>query len=230
MSSPDLLFLEPLWLSFELAAVTTCALLLLTTPLAWWLARSRGWGKVFIETIVSLPLVLPPTVLGFYLLIFLNPTGPAGKFWFSLTGQTLVFNFTSLLIGSLVYSFPFVIRPLLASFEAVDDGLLEAAATLKANAFDRFVSIALPLAKPGYLSAAVLGFAHTLGEFGVVLMLGGNIPGETRTASIAIYDKVEQGHYNDAHILSVILLIVSFILLFGLFASQRNSSKQGRLF
>jgi molybdate transport system permease protein len=202
--------------------LTTMILLIVTTPLAWWMTRSHSLGKLLVETIVSLPLVLPPTVLGFYLLIFLNPTGPLGAFWFSLTGGTLVFNFSGLLVGSLVYSLPFVIRPILTSFESLDHGLLEAAATLKANPWDRFFTIALPLAKPGFISAIVLGFAHTLGEFGVVLMLGGNIPGETSTVSIAIYDTVEQMRYGDAHILSGILLVFSFILLLGLFASQRK--------
>ncbi len=226
MNFPDTAMLEALWLSFRLAFLTTAILLVMVTPLAWWMARSPSVGKAFVEAIVSLPLVLPPTVLGFYLLILLNPTSALGGFWLTLTGETLVFNFTGLLIGSLIYSLPFVLRPLLTAFETMDRGLLEAAATLKAGGWDRFVSIVLPLAKSGYISAAVLGFAHTLGEFGVVLMLGGNIPGETRTVSIAVYDTVEQMRYHEAHTLSAILLAFSFVALFGLFVSQR---RRGRL-
>lgn len=214
--------LSPLLLSFKLAGLTTLILLFACTPLAWWLARSRSILKPFLEAVFSLPLVLPPTVLGFYLLILLNKGGIVGKFWLDLTGEAVVFNFTGLLVGSAVFSLPFVLRPLQNAFESVSDDVLEAAATLKATPLDRFISIVFPMARAGYLSAGVLGFAHTLGEFGVVLMLGGNIPGSTRTVSIAIYDYVEQLSYREAHTLSAILMGISFVLLVILFSINRR--------
>ncbi len=222
---PDIL--QPLALSFFLALSTTIILLVMCTPLAWWMARSRSVFSVILETVVSLPLVLPPTVLGFYLLVWLNPQSMLGKFWFSFTGEMLVFHVSGLLIGSMIYSLPFVIRPLLAAFSSMDSGLLEVAATLRATPRDRFFSVVLPLARPAYISAAVLGFAHTLGEFGVVLMVGGNIPGRTRTLSIAIYDHVEQMHYAEAQTLSLVMVALACVLLGALFSAQKSSRVRG---
>lgn len=206
-------------LSLQLAAVTTLILLIIGLPTAWWLARSRWKGKFIIETLVALPLVLPPTVIGFYLLISMAPTGWLG----SLVGPKLAFSFSGLLIGSVIYSLPFVIQPLQTAFGSIRQPLLDTAATLGANPIDRFLSIVLPLSKPGLIAASVLGFAHTLGEFGVVLMIGGNIPGETRVASIAIYDHVDALDFNSAHQLSLILLIGSFLLLAIVYASRKGS-------
>lgn len=209
--------ISPLILSFELSFLTVVILLLICTPLAWGLARTSSRLKPVYEAILTLPLILPPTVLGFYLLLLLNPQGYLGKFWLHITGQTLVFNFAGLLIGSTVYSLPFVLKPLQNAFEAVNKDLLHAASGLGATPLKQFFLIALPMARTGYFSAAVLGFAHTLGEFGVVLMIGGNIPGKTRTISIAIYDSVEQIQYYDAHSMAAILLILSFVMLLAVF-------------
>jgi molybdate transport system permease protein len=214
--------LETLFLTLRLAAISTAALLLVSTPLAWWLARTRSRWKPPIETVVALPLVLPPTVLGFYLLLALGPRGPFGAGWLALGGEPLVFSFTGLVIGSVIYSLPFVVQPIQASFEELGRTPLEAAATLGAGPFDRFASVALPLARRGFLTGSVLGFAHTLGEFGVVLMLGGNIPGRTRVVSIAIYDQVERLEYASAHRLSAILLAVAFAVLLLVFATARG--------
>lgn len=213
--------LAPLWLTVQLASITTLTLLVLGTPLAWWLARTRHRMRAVVETVVALPLVLPPTVLGFYLLILLGPAGPVGGFWVQLTGSALSFSFTGLVIASCLYSLPFVVQPLQNAFQSVPAGLLDAAATLGARPLDRFASIALPLARRGYLTATVMGFAHTLGEFGVVLMVGGNIPGRTRVISIAIYDHVETLEYAEAHVLSALLLMFAFVALFTLYRVNR---------
>lgn len=206
-----------LFLTLRLALVSTFILLLIGTPVAWWLARSRWRYKFVIEALVALPLVLPPTVLGFYLLILLGANGPLAF----LGGGTLAFTFTGLVIGSVIYSMPFVIQPLQDAFQAAGQRPLEAAATLRASAWDRFFSIALPLARPGFITASVLGFAHTIGEFGVVLMLGGNIPGKTQVLSIAIYDHVESLDYARAHWLAGGLMLLSFIMLAAVYATNR---------
>jgi len=211
-----------LWLTLRLAAITALLLLLLGTPLAWWLARTRFRFKSAVEAVVALPLVLPPTVLGFYLLLLLAPDGAIGRLWQGLGGDPLVFSFNGLVIGSVVYSLPFAVQPLQAAFAGLSRGCLEAAATLRAAPLDRFLSIALPLARPGFLTAGVLGFAHTLGEFGVVLMIGGNIPGRTRVISIAVYDQVETLQYRQAHTLSAAVLAVSFVLLLAVYAVNRR--------
>ncbi len=213
-----------LLITFKLAALTTMILLLVGTPLAWWLARSRWRFKFIIEAIIALPLVLPPTVLGFYLLMTLGPNGPVGSLMQSLGGQPLAFTFTGLVIGSVFYSMPFVVQPLQSAFNAIGNRPLEVAATLRAGPLDRFFTVAVPLARPGFLTAAVLGFAHTIGEFGVVLMIGGNIPGETQVLSIAIYDHVEALEYSQAHWLSAGLLLLSFIMLLSVYALNRRFS------
>ena len=214
--------LETLVLTLRLAAISTAALLLVSTPLAWWLSRTRSRWKPPIEAVVALPLVLPPTVLGFYLLLALGPRGPVGASWLALFGEPLVFSFTGLVIGSVIYSLPFVVQPIQTSFEEIGRSPLEAAATLGASPLDRFASVALPLARRGLVTGAVLGFAHTLGEFGVVLMIGGNIPGRTRVVSIAIYDQVERLDYASAHRLAAILLGVAFATLLVVFATARG--------
>lgn len=203
-----------LWLTVRLAGVTTLILLVLGTPLAWWLATSQRRFKVVVESVVALPLVLPPTVLGFYVLILLGAQGPVQ----ALGGPALAFTFTGLVIGSVLYSLPFVVQPLQNTFSSIGRTTLEAAATLRASALDRFVSVVLPLSRRGFLTAATLGFAHTVGEFGVVLMIGGNIPGETQVISIAIYDHVEAIDYTSAHRLSGFLLALSFLMLLTLYA------------
>jgi molybdate transport system permease protein len=209
-------------LTLKLALVSTIVLLMLGTPLAWWLARTRWRYKFIPEALVALPLVLPPTVLGFYLLLALGPDGPIGRLSQALGGHSLAFTFTGLVIGSVVYSLPFVVQPLQDAFASVGRRPLEVAATLRASPWDRFFTIAVPLARPGFLTATVLGFAHTLGEFGVVLMIGGNIPGQTRVASIAIYDRVEGLQYAQAHGLAAALLSISFVLLVSVYALNRQ--------
>jgi molybdate transport system permease protein len=210
-----------LWISLRLAAVTTALLLPLCTPLAWWLATGRARWRVLIDAAVSLPLVLPPTVLGFYLLLLLSPTGWIGGLLHALGLSSPVFSFTGLVIGSMLYSLPFVVQPLRDAFESVGRAPLEAAATLRASPWDRFCSIALPLAGRGFVTAAVLAFAHTLGEFGVVLMIGGNIPGRTQTASIAIFNHAEALEYGAANHLSAMLIGLAFVLLVALYALTR---------
>lgn len=219
MDLPDL---APLWLTIRLAAITTVILLILGTPVAWWLAFTRSPAKPFVEALTALPLVLPPTVLGFYLLVMLSPRSPLGGAWLDLTGTTLTFSFLGLVIGSVIYSLPFTVQPLQAAFEAVGRGPLEAAAMLRAGPFDRFRSVAAPMAARGFLTAAVLSFAHTIGEFGVVLMLGGNIPGKTKVISIAIYEHVETINYADAHVLSAGLLVFSFVVLLFVYTVNRR--------
>ena len=214
--------LQPLLLSIQLAGITTVVLLVVATPIAWWLAQTRSGWKPLVQSLVALPIVLPPTVMGFYLLIVLGPAGPLGRWWVELTGSALTFSFTGLVIASCVYSLPFAVQPLAVAFESLGTQKLEAAWTLGASRRDAFFSVAVPLSIRGYLGAMVLSFAHTLGEFGVVLMVGGNIPGETRVVSIAIYDQVESLNYAAAHRLSALLLIVAFVALFAMFLVNRR--------
>ena len=202
-----------LTLTFELALISTIILLVIGTPIAWWLSQTKVRFKFLIETMVALPIVLQPTVLGFYLLIFLGPQGSVGKLVSYLGGPSLIFSFTGLVLGSIVYSMPFVIQPLQHAFSVIDKRADETAATIGFSKLRRFFYLFLPLSKTGYLSAFVLGFAHTLGEFGIVLMIGGNIPGETQVASISIYNYVEMLEYDKAHTLSLLLLVISFTLL-----------------
>jgi molybdate transport system permease protein len=209
-------------ITLKLALITTFILIITGTPLAWWLARTRWRYKFLLEAIVALPLVLPPTVLGFYLLVTLGPHGPVGGLMEFLGAEPLAFTFTGLVIGSVIYSMPFVVQPLQGAFNAVGHRHLEVAATLRASPLDRFFTVAVPLARPGFLTAAVLGFAHTLGEFGVVLMIGGNIPGKTQVVSIAIYDHVESLEYTHAHWLSGGLLLLSLLLLILVYALNRR--------
>ena len=210
MNGPDLI---ALLVTLKLALVSTFILLLAGTPVAWWLSRTEWRFRFLIEAVVALPLVLPPTVLGFYLRVALSPAGPIGAVTSALGLGSLAFSFSGLVIGSVIYSMPFVIQPLQDAFRAIGPRPLEVAATLRAPPLDRFFTIVLPLAKPGFITATVLGFAHTLGEFGVVLMIGGNIPGETRVVSIAIYDHVEMLEYTRAHLLAGGLLLLSFLML-----------------
>lgn len=219
MTMPDL---GPLWLTLHLAAITTAILLLLGTPLAWWLAHTRSRARSAVEAVTALPLVLPPTVLGFYLLVMLSPQSPIGGLWVDLTGTTLTFSFAGLVIASVLYSMPFMVQPLQSAFEAVGRLPLEAAASLRASPIDAFFTVASPLAARGYLTAVVLTFAHTVGEFGVVLMVGGNIPERTKVISIAIYEHVETINYAEAHVLSAILLAFSFFVLLAVYTLNRR--------
>lgn len=202
-----------IWLTLKLAGLTTFILLLLSPPLAWWLARSKLFFRPFVEALIALPLVLPPTVLGFYLLLSFSPDNVLGGFWLDLTGSTLAFSFTGLLIASVIYSLPFVVQPLQSAFVNLDKDYLEVAATLGFNARQRFYKIVFPMTLPSFIIAGALGFAHTIGEFGVVLMIGGNIPGETQVLSIALFDHVETLQYDQAHMLSLSLLAFSMTLL-----------------
>ncbi len=208
--------------TLKLASLSTAILVLVCLPFSWWLATTRWRFKYLVESIIALPLVLPPTVLGFYLLVLFSPNGYLGAFIKSLTGEGLAFSFTGLVIGSVIYSLPFVVQPLQNSFTAIGRRPLEVAASLGASPFDAFRSVVLPMAKPGILTATVLGFAHTVGEFGIVLMIGGNIPGETRVASIAIYEHVETLEYGNAHALSLLLLGLSMALLILVYANNRR--------
>ena len=212
---------EAIRLTAALAATSTVLLLLIGTPLAWWLSRSRSGLKPLWSALVALPLVLPPTVLGFYLLLTLGPQGPVGQLSAALGWGRLPFTFGGLIVGSVLYSLPFVVQPLQQAFEAIPPRLLEAAATLRAGPWDRFFSVALPLARPGIVTACVLGFAHTVGEFGVVLMIGGNIPGQTRVLSVAIYEHVEAGDYADAHRLAAAMVAFALAVLVALYAVNR---------
>lgn len=212
----------PLILSAQLALITTLILLVLGAPLAWWLSQSRSRWQPVIQAIVAMPIVLPPTVLGFYLLIVLGPQGAIGGWWLSVTGETLTFSFAGLVIASCIYSLPFAVQPMQNAFESLQASNLEAAWTLGASKLDAFFSVAVPLSLRGFISAAVLSFAHTLGEFGVVLMVGGNIPGETRVVSIAIYDHVESLNYAAAHRLSLTLIAFAFVILFTMFLINRR--------
>jgi len=222
---PDL-YWGAVTLTLKLAALTTLLLLLLGTPLAWWLARTRNWLKGPVGALVALPLVLPPSVIGFYLLVTMGPAGPVGRVTQALGLGLLPFTFAGLLIGSLIYSLPFAIGPLQNAFEAIGERPLEAAATLRASPLDTFFSVVLPLARPGYLSAAVMGFAHTVGEFGVVLMIGGNIPDKTRVLSVQIYDHVEALEYTQAHWLSAGMLLFSFAALLALYSLAPSGQRR----
>ncbi|MZG29494.1 MAG: molybdate ABC transporter permease subunit [Nitrospinae bacterium] len=213
---------EPIWLSLKLAGLTVLILLVLGTPIAWWLSQTRSRSKVVIEAVVALPLVLPPTVLGFYLLILLGPNGWVGGPVQALTGSALSFSFAGLVFASTLYSLPFVVQPLHSAFESIGKAPMETAQSLGASRLDAFFSVICPLARRGYLTAVVLGFAHTLGEFGVVLMVGGNIPGKTKVISIEIYDRVEILEYTQAHVLSAGLLIFSFLVLVMVYSINRK--------
>lgn len=211
-------------LTIELAALSTLILLLIGTPIAWWLSRTRSWLKGPLGAVVALPLVLPPTVIGFYLLITMGPHGVIGQATESLGLGRLPFTFAGLVVGSVFYSLPFVVQPLQNAFEAIGNKPLEAAATLRASPLDTFFSVVLPLARPGFITASILGFAHTVGEFGVVLMIGGNIPGKTRVVSVQIFDHVEAMEYAQAHWLAGGMVIFSFFVLLALYASRRGRS------
>ena len=213
-----------LFVTLKLASISTIVLIVIGTPIAWWLSHSHWRYKYFVEAIIALPLILPPTVLGFYLLVSLGPNGPIGGLSSAMGGESLAFTFTGLVIGSVVYSMPFVIQPLQNAFSTIGQRPLEVAATLGASPIDRFFSIALPMARPGFITASVLGFAHTLGEFGVVLMIGGNIAGSTQVVSISIYDHVEALEYGQAHALSASLLLFSFVLLLIVYGANRRFS------
>ena len=210
--------------TIKLAIVSTSILILIGTPIAWWLSQTKFKFKAVFEAIIALPLILPPTVLGFYLLITLGSNGPIGKLLESFGGSSIAFTFTGLVVGSVIYSMPFVVQPLQNSFSSVGRKPLEVAATLGASKIDRFFSVAVPLARSGFITAAVLGFAHTVGEFGVVLMIGGNIPGETGVVSIAIYDHVEAMEYGQAHWLAGGLLATSFLMLLFVYIINRHFS------
>lgn len=209
-------------LTAQLAGVTTLVLLVIGTPLAWWLARSKRWFKPFVEAVTALPLVLPPTVLGFYLLLLFSPDSPLGGAWIDLTGSTLTFSFTGLVFASVLYSLPFMVQPLQTAFEAVDEELLNAAASLGATPLDAFMTVACPLALRGFLSACILTFAHTVGEFGVVLMVGGSLPGETRVISIVLYEYVETLRFDEAHDLALLLVVFSFVVLSTVYLLNRQ--------
>jgi len=211
-----------IWLTLKLASLTTAILLVIGTPIALWLSRSRSWLRGPIGAIVALPLVLPPTVIGFYLLLAMGPNGFLGHFTQWLGLGTLTFSFTGLVIGSVLYSMPFVVQPLQNAFSAIGTRPLEVAATLRANPWDTFFSVILPLARPGFATAAILGFAHTVGEFGVVLMIGGNIPDKTRVVSVQIYDHVEAMEYSQAHWLAGAMLVFSFLVLLALYSSRKS--------
>lgn len=219
---------QPVWLTLKLAGLTTLILMIVGTPIAWWLARTKHWLKQPIASVVALPLVLPPTVLGFYLLLLLGPQGPVGQMTQALGLGTLPFTFAGLVVASVFYSLPFVVQPLQNAFEALGDRMLEVAATLRASPWDRFVTVVVPLARPGFLTAAVLSFAHTVGEFGVVLMIGGNIPGETKVLSVAIYDHVETLEYEQAHILAGGMILFSFAVLMALYLLNGRMSRDVR--
>ena len=215
--------LAAVWLTLRLATVVTVILLIVGTPMAWWLARTRCRCKALVGAVVALPLVLPPTVLGFYLLIFLGPHGPVGQLTQALGWGVLPFTFPGLVVASVLYSMPFVVQPLQQAFEAIGPRPLEVAATLRAGPWDAFFTVVLPLAKPGFITAAILGFAHTVGEFGVVLMIGGNIPEKTRVVSVQIYDHVEAMEYAEAHVLAGGMLLFSFLVLLALYSRKGTS-------
>ncbi|WP_372765113.1 molybdate ABC transporter permease subunit [Litorivivens sp.] len=219
--------LQTLWLTLQLATTVTLILLIIGTPIAWWLACTRSWLKGPVATIIAMPLVLPPTVLGFYLLLAMGPQGPIGAFTQSLGLGTLPFSFTGLVVASVIYSMPFVVQPLQNTMEAIGRRPIEVAATLGAGPWDRFFSVVLPLSRPGFITAAILGFAHTVGEFGVVLMIGGSIPGETRLVSVQIYDHVEALQYPQAHALAAVMIGFAFFTLLALYAFQRRHPGSG---
>ena len=218
----------PIRLTLELASLTTILLMVVGTPIAWWLAHSKARWKEAVAAVVALPLVLPPTVLGFYLLLFLGPQGPGGEVasWFGL--RTFAFTFSGLVFGSVLYSMPFVVQPIRNAFAAFGDRPLEVAATLRASPWDTFWSVAVPLASPGFLTGAVLGFAHTVGEFGVVLMIGGNIPGRTRTLSVAIYDYVNTLHWTEAHAIAAGMVVFSFTVILAMMLLEKRIGRSTR--
>ena len=218
---------QPVRLTIELAAVTTVILLVVGTPIAWWLARSRAWWKEAVAALVAMPLVLPPTVLGFYLLVALGPNGPGGLIAGLWGARTLAFTFEGLVIGSVLYSMPFVVQPIRNAFAAVGDRPLEVAATLRASPTRAFWTVAVPLARPGFLTGAVLGFAHTVGEFGVVLMIGGNIPGETKVLSVAIYDYVETSQWREANILAAGMVVFAFAVILAMTLIEKRVARPG---
>lgn len=219
--------IQTIWLTLRLATTVTVLLLIVATPLAWWLARTRSWLKGPLSAIVALPLVLPSTVLGFYLLLAMGPNGAIGQFTQALGLGTLPFTFWGLVVASMVYSMPFVVQPIQNAIEAIGNRPLEAAATLGAGPIDRFFTVVLPLAKPGFTTATILGFAHTVGEFGIILMIGGSIPGETRVVSVQIYDHVESLEYAQAHALSGVMIVFSFVVLLMLYTFQRKRKAVG---
>lgn len=220
--------LDIVWLTLKLAGVTTFTLLIIATPLAWWLARSRGWWVEAVAAVVALPIVLPPTVLGFYLLLAMGPDSPLMAPLQALGVRTLAFTFEGLVIGSIVYSLPFAVQPLRNAFEAMGSRPMEAAATLGAGPLDAFFTVAAPLARPGFVVAAVLAFAHTLGEFGVVLMIGGGVPGETEVLSIEMFRLVEALQWEQAHLLAGGLVIFAFVTVLGLLVFDRRTRRIGR--
>ena len=222
--SPDIW--RPIILTLELASLTTAILLVVATPIAWWLARSRSWWAEIVASVVALPLVLPPTVLGFYLLVMLGPDGPGGAIAALWGARTLAFSFAGLVIGSVSYSLPFVVQPIRNAFAAMGDRPMEAAATLRASPWRAFWSVAIPLARPGFLTGAILGFAHTVGEFGVVLMIGGNIPGVTKVLSVAIFDFVETSRWPEAHALAAGMVVFSFVVILSMSFVEK---RMGRL-
>lgn len=216
--------LAAIWLTLQLATVTTVILLIVGTPIALWLSRTRSWLKGPVGAVVALPLVLPPTVIGFYLLLLLGPNGAVGQLTQSLGLGTLTFSFSGLVVGSVLYSMPFVVQPLHNAFAAIGPRPLEVAATLRAGPWDTFFCVVLPLARPGFITATILGFAHTVGEFGVVLMIGGNIPDKTRVVSVQIFDHVESMEYVQAHWLAGFMLVFSFIVLLALYSSSKTKT------
>jgi molybdate transport system permease protein len=218
---------QPVLLTIELAAITTIVLLIVGTPIAWWLARSKAWWKEAVATLVAMPLVLPPTVLGFYLLVALGPHGPGGLIAGLWGGRTLAFTFEGLVIGSVFYSMPFVVQPIRNAFTAIGDRPLEVAATLRASPMRAFWTVAVPLARPGFLTGAVLGFAHTVGEFGVVLMIGGNIPGQTKVLSVAIYDYVETSQWREANILAAGMVVFAFAVVLSMTMIEKRVARVG---
>ena len=215
--------LGAIWLTLRLAAVVTFLLLLIGTPIAWWLAHTRSWLKGPFGAVVALPLVLPPTVIGFYLLLVMGPNGPVGRLTDSLGMGLLPFTFWGLVVASIFYSMPFVVQPIQNAFETIGERPLEVAATLRASPWDRFFSVALPLSKPGFITASILGFAHTVGEFGVVLMIGGNIPDKTRVVSVQIFDHVEALEYTEAHWLAGTMVIFSFLVLLAVYTFNQKT-------
>ncbi|MFO1097050.1 MAG: molybdate ABC transporter permease subunit [Xanthobacteraceae bacterium] len=218
---------QPVQLTIALAAITTVVLLVVGTPVAWWLARSKAWWKEAVATLVAMPLVLPPTVLGFYLLLMLGPNGPGGLVAGLWGARTLAFTFEGLVIGSVFYSMPFVVEPIRNAFAAIGDRPLEVAATLRASPRRAFWTVAVPMARPGFLTGAVLGFAHTVGEFGVVLMIGGNIPGETKVLSVAIYDYVETSQWREANTLAAGMVVFAFAVILSMTLIERRVARTG---
>jgi len=218
---------QPIRLTIELAAITTVLMIVVGTPIAWWLARSRAWWKEGVAAVVAMPLVLPPTVLGFYLLVTLGPSGPGGVLASLWGARTMAFTFEGLVIGSIVFSLPFVVQPIRNAFEAMGDRPLEVAATLRASPWRTFWTVAVPLARPGFLTGAVLGFAHTVGEFGVVLMIGGNIPGETKVLSVAIYDYVETSRWREANILAGGMVVFAFVVILLMTVIEKRARRAG---